>query len=159
MTKNNPEGTSKKHSLRSATLRAAADALGKLWALPCTLLGLSYGVLWYLCGKLLGANTTIRFGNNAIQFIGCGGIVSCTALTLGNVILYGNNAEPWRCGAYGDQCVTLGRHEQAHTYQYQVLGVLFLPAYLAVALQGIASNPFELAAQRFGAMRGTWWPW
>jgi hypothetical protein len=159
MTANNPPATTRRHAVRGVVLRTAADTLGKLWALPCTLLGLCYGLLWYLTGKLLGTKTELRLGHNAIQFIGCGGILNCTALTLGNVILYGNNAEPWRRGAYGDQCVTLGRHEQAHTYQYQVLGVLFVPAYLAFAIKGVASNPFESAAQRFGAMRGTWWPW
>jgi len=47
-------------------------------------------------------------------------------------------------------------HEEAHTYQYQVLGPMFLPAY-ALAGGISASNPFELAANRY-ALGGSFFP-
>ncbi len=134
-----------------------ADVLGKLWAAPFTLLGLSYGLVAHVFSKS-GTRSEIRPGNNAIQFINSPGIIRGAALTLGNVILYGCDAEPWRFGAYGDTRVNLGRHEQAHTYQYQLLGPLFVLVYfLSGGLAGPDKNPLERAAQNFGAGRNRWW--
>ncbi len=135
-----------------------ADILGKLWASPCTLLGLLWGGLGYLLSKLHGGRPQLCFGNNAVQFIGNAGVFARSALVMGNVIIYGRNAYPGQCGVYGDACVQLGRHEQAHTFQYQVLGVLFIPVYLIAATRGVDHNPFEIAAQRFGSGQGSWWP-
>ncbi len=143
----------------SKLLHRLADGLGKLWTSPYTVVGLSYGLLWYLPSKLLGAQPKICLGHNAIQFIDSRGILDRAALTLGNVILYGREAKPWGCGAYGDPCITLGRHEQAHTYQYQLLGPLFIPVYcLSGGCRGPDNNPLEQAAQDYGAGRGAWWP-
>lgn len=140
-------------------MRRVADILGKLWASPCTLLGLLWGGAGYLLSRLGGHQPRLCLGNNAVQFIGNAGVFTRTALVMGNVIIYGRNANPVQCGVYGDACVQLGRHEQAHTYQYQVLGVLFVIIYfLAGGLRGPAFNPFERAAQRFGAGQGSWWP-
>lgn len=131
------------------------DIIGKLWALPCTLLGLIFG----LCGYVSASRPRILLGNNAVQFLNHAWLFNGTAVVLGNVIVYGRNAHPEHCGVYGDACVQLGRHEQAHTYQYQILGLLFLLVYfLAGGLRGPTVNPFERAAQRFGAGQGSWWP-
>lgn len=139
-------------------LNLVIDALGKLWASPYTVLGLSYGLLAYPFSRLFGSPARISLGNNAIQFENSCGIAHGAALTLGNVILYGRNAEPWRYGAYGDARVNLGRHEQAHTYQYQLLGPLFVLVYWwHGGLAGPDENPLERAAQNFGAGSNTWW--
>lgn len=144
--------------LSSFLLKRLADALGKLWASPYTALGLSYGLLAHLAGRLSGSTSQVCLGNNAIQFINSCGIMRGAALTLGNVILYGRDAEPWRHGAYGDARVNIGRHEQAHTYQYQLLGPLFVLVYfLRGGLAGPSKNPLERAAQNFGAGRDEWW--
>lgn len=91
---------------------------------------------------------TISFQNNAIQFenfpIGNG------ALTLGNSIIYGGGIKPTDSGfLYGDsRILNVGLHEAGHTYQYQVLGPFFLPAYFISG--GIsANNVFERAANNY----------
>lgn len=123
--------------------------MGKLWTSPNTLLGL----LLAIPSGALGAR--FAFGHNALQVLGCP--VGRGALTLGNVILYAQCA-PADCGHwYGcDDALPLGKHEEAHTHQYQRLGPLFLPLYWA--LGGIsAKNPLERAANAYAA-GGSWWP-
>ncbi len=127
------------------------DVLGKLWTAPNTLLGLLVGF------PMLLAGARISLGDNAIRFqnlpVGRG------ALTLGNVVLYSRHCAPdIEASMYGDtRCLRIGKHERAHTLQYQLLGPLFLPVYLCCG--GIsARNPFERAANDYAA-GGHWWPW
>lgn len=148
-------------SLRSrrSILNKVADVLGKLWAAPYTLLGLVYGSCGHLLALFLREPARACVGNNAIQFINNAGIRRGAALTLGNVILYGRGADPEKGCAYGEACANLGRHEQAHTLQYQLLGPLFVPVYFMLGgFCGPQRNPLERAAQDFGAGRGAWWP-
>lgn len=134
------------------------DVLGKLWASPYTVAGLSYGLCAHLLSWLSGAKPQLRLGHNALQFINSRGVFVGAALTLGNVILYGQGAEPWRDGAYGDQRVNLGRHEQAHTYQYQLFGPLFVFVYwFSGGFGGPDKNRLERAAQHYGAGESDWW--
>lgn len=118
---------------------SALSVLGKLWTLPNTLLGLVIGGIghvlqeaWYqlsALGEWMGlgpnnaANPDIIFGNNGIQFInnafGIGDGETVGAITLGNVIIYGPGAYP-----------QLADHEKQHTYQAELLGPLYLPAYV-----------------------------
>jgi len=128
------------------------DILGKIWALPNTVIGLVIGI------ASLPFGGEIHLGNNAIQFtnvpFGPGG-----ALTLGNVQLYNglspSDVNPRYNGAPGS--VDVGLHEQAHTYQNQALGPLFLPIYL---LNGGISpkNPLENAADDYSQGVGSWFP-
>lgn len=137
-------------TLRSG-LWSALNVAGKLWALPNTLAGIAIGAL----GLPLGVR--ISFGDNAIRFErypwGRG------VLTLGNCVIYarGNTPQDMARGLYGDpRRLSVGRHEEAHTYQYQLLGPFFLPVY--VLSGGIsAANPFERAANEYAA-GGHWWP-
>ena len=97
--------------------------------------------------------TSIAFVAGGISFT-----LKDTAITVGNTISYGRGSNPSGFGAYGDSTVEIGRHEQAHTYQYQVLGPLFLPTYfLRGGISGPTGNPFEHAAQEYGSGRGGWW--
>jgi hypothetical protein len=140
--------------------REAADFLGKIWASPYTLAGAAYGGLGHLYGLSRGTHPKISLGHNAIQFSNNPFVNSNAAFTLGNTILYGDNFPPDKDGAYGDRSVNNGKHEEGHTYQYQALGPLFGPAYmLAGGFSGPQGNPFERAAQNYGASRGSWWPW
>lgn len=123
--------------------------LGKLWASPVTLIGLLAGGLAWPFGA------RAHWGHNAVQFLhfplGRG------ALTLGNVVLYARFS-PQHCAClYGSATpLSFGLHEQAHTHQYERLGLLFLPLYFCVG--GIAaSNPLEQAANCFAA-GGSFWP-
>ena len=125
------------------------DLAGKLWTSPNTLVGLTLGV----AGLPFGAR--IAIGHNAIQFLDYpwgGG-----ALALGNAILYGGGLMPSdRLHLYDSaEPLLLGRHEEAHTYQAQLLGPLFVPVYLLCG--GVnASNRLEQAANRY-ARGGAWW--
>ena len=85
-------------------------------------------------------------------------MISGATLTLGNAISYNKEKPPWAPDAYGDPSVTYGRHEEAHTYQSQVLGPLFIPTYLSNGLPS-RHHPFEHAAQQWAKEEGHWWPW
>ncbi|MBP6535050.1 MAG: hypothetical protein KA218_08355 [Arenimonas sp.] len=132
-------------------------ALGSLWALPMTTVGLVLG-----CGALaLGARLSVS--DSAIVFSRFR-FFSTGALTLGQVILNTGQsldvpALTYHCRAFGGgQCVRLGSHERAHVYQYMALGVLFLPLYF---LHGGISykNRFEQAADRYALTGKNWWPY
>ena len=132
--------------------------LGTLWALPMSLIGLVGGIMTMPLGSRL------RYSDHALVFssfpFGPGG-----AITFGNVIL--NTAKDldaivvtYQCRADGNRndCIRIGNHERAHVYQYMVLGLLFLPLYLACG--GISvRNRFERAADRYAQTGRGWWPW
>lgn len=141
-------------------LRWLMFALGTVWTVPNTLLGVVLGA----AGMLLGASP--RFSDAALVFHrypwGPGG-----ALTLGQVILHTGDSLDVRCLTYAHRAgtspaaactdVRLGDHERAHVYQYLLFGPLFLPLYAMCG--GIsARNRFERAADRY-AQGGGWWPW
>ena len=140
------------------------DVVGKIWNLPNTALGLVAGGAGYVVGKVghaLGwysGNPSIQFGHNGIEFLDNPFIAKDGALTLGNAISYSKEKPPWKPDAYGDPAVTYGRHEEAHTYQSQVLGPLFIPTYLSNGLPS-RHHPFEQAAQQWAKEEGYWWPW
>jgi hypothetical protein len=133
--------------------RVGVDVVGKLWALPNTIIGGMVG----LGGVPFGAR--IEFGNNAIQFLDFPLGEAGEGLTLGNVQIFPQGSDPANTFGfyYGSPVpINLGLHEQAHTFQYQVFGPTFLPAYFLSG--GIsASNPFELAANRY-ARGGSFFP-
>ena len=134
------------------------DIIGKIWTLPNTLIGILYGGIGYLVGTITDARPTISIDHNAIQFHNNPLTKRTAAVTLGNTISYGNKNDPNDFGAYGEHTVNIGLHEAAHTYQYQVLGILYLPIYFI--LGGVdKDNRFEQAAQRYGSNEGSWWPW
>ncbi|TGG89387.1 hypothetical protein E4656_20015 [Natronospirillum operosum] len=143
----------------------ALDVAGKAWASPMTAVGLAHGGAGYIVGNIGYAmgrvedRPEISLGHNAVQFHNNPLMVHPeTAVTLGNVISYGSEESPENFGVYDDPEVNLGLHEEAHTYQYQVLGVFFLPSYLHQG--GIdRNNPYEQAAQEYGKGEGHWWPW
>jgi len=133
--------------------RVGLDVVGKLWALPNTIIG---GVVG-LAGVPFGAQ--IQFGNNAIQFVNFPLGEAGEGLTLGNVQIFPAGTDPatYSSFSYGSPVpINIGLHEEGHTFQYQVFGPAFLPAY---ALSGgiSASNPFELAANRY-ALGGSFLP-
>ncbi len=122
----------------------------KVWASPNTAIGVSYGLLGYAVGKATGQDVKITFGNNAVQFEG--NPLVQRAFTLGNAINYsgigsaeggpkdllghsytGQTSE-WQNGKIVGP--KLGDHEEAHTYQAQKWGPLFLPAYITSGLFG-----------------------
>jgi len=142
---------------------ALLDVAGKIWNLPNTILGLAYGGMGsivggvgYMMGKL--PRPSVSLGHNAIQFLNNPlNVEDGSALTLGNAISY-KRVSPQDLGSYGDFSVQFGLHEEAHTYQSQVLGPLFLPVYfMRGGVSGPERNPFEKAAQDYGRGEGGWW--
>lgn len=144
----------------SGVLRAALHALGMLWTLPNTVLGLFAGTI----GIAFGAHAHLSRRDLAIVFHhwpwGPGG-----ALTLGNTILHTGDTLDAQCVTYahraghGDEpSIMIADHERAHVYQYMALGPLFLPLYFLCG--GISvRNRFERAADRYAQSRRDWWPW
>ena len=141
-------------------LRRFAIALGALWTLPNTLVGLMLGAV----GLAFGSHAHWRSRELALVFHrwpwGPGG-----AITFGNVILHTGDDLDSPCVTYahraghGDEApIVLADHERAHVYQYLALGPLFLPLYL---LSGGISvrNRFERAADRYASTGRGWWPW
>lgn len=138
----------------------ALQALGMLWTLPNTVLGLLLG----LAGLPFGARMAWERSERAIVFRrwpwGPGG-----AITFGNAIVHTGDSLDHSCHTYAHRAghcqqpaVRLGDHERAHVYQYMVLGPLFLPLYLACG--GISvRNRFERAADRYALTGRGWWPW
>ena len=135
-------------------------ALGMLWALPNTAVGLVLG----LVAVPFGARARWRAGDLAFVFHhwpwGPGG-----AMTLGNVILHTGSDLESVCATYAhaaglsrDPPIRLCDHERAHVLQYLVLGPLFLPVYLACGGVSVR-NRFERAADRYATTGQGWWPW
>ncbi len=145
---------------RAAALPRLALALGMLWTLPNSLLGLAAGVV----ALPFGARARLNARERALVFHhwpwGPGG-----AMTLGNVILHTGASLDTTCTTYAHRAglcsephIVLGDHERAHVYQYMVLGPLFLPLYLLCG--GISvRNRFERAADRYARSGRGWWPW
>ena len=142
-----------------AVLLRLLIALGALWTLPNTLLGLLLGAV----GMAFGAHAHWRRRELALVFHrwpwGPGG-----AITFGNVILHTGDELDSPCMTYAhragmrdEPAITLADHERAHVYQYLALGPLFLPLYL---LSGGVSvrNRFEQAADRYARTGEGWWP-
>lgn len=124
--------------------------MGKLWTFPVTLIGLIIGVIGFFKG------TKISIKHNAICFEMYPWGRPGSAITLGNCIictdLLIHKAHP-----YSDDInvfFTLGAHEEEHTYQYERLGIFFIPVWL---LYGGASefNPLELEADIKAAKKAT----
>ena len=137
-----------------------ALALGVLWTLPNSILGLAAGA----AALPFGARARLNRRERALVFHrwpwGPGG-----AMTLGNVILHTGDSLDATCTTYAHRAglcsepgIVLGDHERAHVYQYMTLGPLFLPLYLLCG--GISvRNRFERAADRYAQTGRGWWPW
>ena len=93
---------------------AIAGAIGKVWNLPNTAMGLSiFGTM-----SLLSDRSSIHFRHNAIEYLDLDGMLS--AMTIGNVIGYNEcyyEARVWR-------------EERLHTYQGEITGPFYLPLHL-----------------------------
>jgi hypothetical protein len=138
-----------------------ADVAGKLWTSPNTLAGLLLGA------AALGAGARVATAHNAIVFHSVPYVRR--AFVLGNVIINPMPDLDWRCATYESvarrkrdptcalETVHLGRHEEAHTWQYQVLGPFFLPVY-ALTMLLPSPTPFERAADLYAQTGRFWWP-
>ena len=135
---------------------AIVDIAGKVWTSPNTAVGLVIGT------ANLPFGGSVSFGNNAIQFQTTYGnpAEGKSALTLGNVVLYSDDASPDECWPRYDSTATVnvGQHEAAHTYQYQVLGPFYAPVYMLSGGAFTKASPWEKAADDYAQGIGSWWP-
>ena len=115
------------------------NIIGKIWASPMTIIGLVVGSVLTLVSKLIGRGGSAEIANNAITFtcgLDCGG-----SITLGNVIIHaGRGVDTWNKDSTTTRYdrngyVNLGKHEEAHTYQYEKYGVLMIPILLGSAIK------------------------
>ena len=111
--------------------------LGKLWALPVTLL---FGFTVGLIGACIAPRKVkIRFAHNAICFYNHPFMRGAAiALTLGNVILFQKNDDFF-------MGINIAEHEKQHTLQAELLGIFYIPLHIiCIAIYGkTAINPLE----------------
>ena len=143
------------------TALIALDCVGKIWTAPNTLAGLLLGLPTLLAG------CRPAIAHNAIVFHSFP--IGRRAFVLGNVIInpypdlerccatYESIARRKRDIACAVELVNIGKHEEAHTLQYQVLGPLFLPVY-ALTMLLPSPTPFERAADTYAKSGRGWWP-
>jgi hypothetical protein len=113
-----------------------SHAVGKIWNLPNTIIGLAYGGLGYVF-----SDRDVRFENNSITFRGMPLMPS--AMTLGNVIVYGNRDPLDHNVEFVDSPIghNVAREEYFHTIQGEVLGPLYFPAHVIGGVISIFSDP------------------
>jgi RHS repeat-associated protein len=140
---------------------AISSVLVKVWNLPNTALGAAYAGLGYVVGKVgyafgLSENPRFLVEENSVTLLNNPLTISGTAITIGNTVSYGSDFSPGvvQRNSEAGFMYNVGLHEQGHTYQYEVLGPLFLPTYGAGFVGGGSrhdSNPFEQGADRYGS--------
>ncbi|HWO70124.1 MAG TPA: hypothetical protein VNP94_05145 [Actinomycetota bacterium] len=113
-----------------------ARALGFLWTLPNTVLGLVLGLLTFQRPRLVRGVVAFDRAERGLTWVLRR--LDRTAMTVGHVVV---SARPLE-GA-------LLEHELHHVRQYRAWGPLFIPAYLLLAaVFGYRRHPFERAAMR-----------
>ena len=113
--------------------------LGKIWALPTTVVGLVYAFIGYCF-----APCTVKIGIacNAICFYNFPFLKGRAAgLTLGNVVLLKEDPK-----YYCSEGKFIAEHEKQHTLQAEVLGIFYLPLHAFFFLKyrkAPLENPLE----------------
>jgi hypothetical protein len=111
-------------------------ALGFVWSLPNTLVGLLLGGLSFVRPRLVDGVIVFEGRSRGVTWLLAH--MGRSAMTLGFVIVSNVPVEG-----------TLLEHERAHVRQSMILGPLFIPAYLALAVPfGYRRHPMERAARR-----------
>jgi hypothetical protein len=112
------------------------SALGFVWALPTTAVGVLLGLLTFQRPRILAGLLVFDRGPRGLSWLLAR--MRRTAMTVGFVIV---SAAPLEG--------RLLQHERAHVRQAMVLGPLFIPAYLLLAIPfGYRRHPMERAARR-----------
>jgi RHS repeat-associated protein len=125
------------NSSTDATDPSGMSVWEKIWNGPNSAIGLVWGALGILKQGYEPedlAQTTVDLGNNAIQFDNNPFMPEGSAITLGNVIIYGKNTHPYTLQRNG---VPVGHHEREHTYQGEEYGPMYLPLHLSHGLYSL----------------------
>ncbi len=135
-------------------MKILLSVLARIWALPATLAGLVVVPLaWASGGRVRRREGTIEVSGGLVAWLlaRIPVVRGAAAMTLGHVVL-GRDEE---CLAWSR------RHERVHVRQYELLGPLFLPAYLLASLVAVVrgghyyrDNAFERAAFRVAPPAG-----
>jgi hypothetical protein len=126
-------------------------AIGCLWALPCTAVGLLFGALALLAGG------RARWSNGALEITYRERLLACgpraralpfRGIVFGHVIL----------AVTREELAAIGPHERVHVAQYERWGPLFFVAYAASGLWQWVNrrdpywhNHFEVQARQLAA--------
>lgn len=124
------------------------DVIGRIWALPNTLIGLAYGGI----GTLFGAPPVWNSQDGILEFKNMPEWMMPSAMSLGHVHLFGPN----------HYIPSVRKEELLHTRQAEILGPFYLPLHaLSMGISVLTgggthgNNPLEK-----GPQRGTGpWPW
>lgn len=117
-------------------MRGALRLLGYLWALPNTVIGLVFGLLSFQLPRVTSG--ILVFDRRVAGVIWIVSRMRRTAVTYGHVVLGAAPVEG-----------QLLAHELHHVRQYERLGPLYIPVYLAIfAVRGYWRHPFEESARR-----------
>jgi hypothetical protein len=112
------------------------EALGFLWAMPNTLLGLVLGALTFQSPRIHGGVIVFDRGPRGVTWLLRA--MNRTAMTLGFVIISAAPVEG-----------RLLAHERHHVRQSMLWGPMFVPVYLTLAIPfGYRRHPMERAARR-----------
>jgi hypothetical protein len=119
-------------------------ALGFVWTLPNTILGVLLGLLTFQRPRLVDAALVFDRAPRGVTWVLSR--MNRTAMTVGFVIL---SARP--------VSAPLLAHERHHIRQYSRWGPFFIPTYFLLAIgYGYRRHPFELAARRAaGELQGS----
>jgi hypothetical protein len=110
--------------------------LGFIWSLPTTIVGLLAGSLTFQRPRLHGGALVFDRGPRGLTWLLSR--MDRSAMTVGFVIVSAVPVEG-----------RLLAHERAHIRQAMLLGPLFIPAYLLLAIPfGYRGHPMERAARR-----------
>jgi hypothetical protein len=111
-------------------------ALGFVWALPTTAVGVLVGILTFQRPRVLDGLLVFDRGPRGLSWALAN--INRPAMTVGFVIVSAVTVEG-----------RLLEHERAHVRQAMVLGPFFIPAYLLLAIPfGYRRHPMERAARR-----------
>lgn len=119
-------------------MKTVPGIIGKLWALPTTIVfGLPFGLLG---ACLAPRKIRIRLAHNAICFYNHPLLRGpAIAVTLGNVIAFQKDSD--YCNGQN-----IGEHERQHTIQAEILGIFYVPLHLiclAIYGRNVEKNPLE----------------
>ena len=158
---------------KSFTDEQVKDFIGKIWALPMTIFGVVAGSTMLLISRITGNGGYAKFENNALTFTtNIRFFIWTGSITFGNTIIHAWGKDKKRSGdnvpSYdGNYNVNLGRHEEAHTYQYQKYGIFTILLIIGSAIKNggiqagiknkglwafMGQSDYEKEADRYGGM-------
>jgi hypothetical protein len=125
------------------------DLAGKVWAAPMTVFGIVVGAILTGASLITGKGGRITIENNALTFTT--GLNLNGSITFGNSIIHaGGDVRRWNSNSallrYNRAAyVNLGKHEEAHTYQYQTYGIFMIALLVtsAIAHGGLKASGFH----------------